>query len=220
MDVVDALFNGHVELVKDLLPKGSNGGHTSLHLAAFDGNVAFVRKLILDGMDIHIRDNMGNTPMHLASQFGRSEVVRELILFGANVSIKNNYGNTPLHIATSYGYIEVVKILLTNKADVLICDDNDNSAIHYASLYGHVEIIKVLLAYKTEIINVQNNNGCTPLILASLNGKLDAVKLLMDNRADKTINTKHSQTPINLAANDKIKNLINDHEDVPEIKVH
>jgi ankyrin repeat protein len=75
-------------------------GTTLLHKAAREGNVAVVRHLISQGLNVNVRDKSGFTPLHSAASGGRTEVARYLVSQGANVNVKDTiFGHTPLDSA-------------------------------------------------------------------------------------------------------------------------
>jgi len=58
--------------------RGSPAGHTPLHEAAFNGDLALARLLLDSGADRSIRTAEGDTPLDIATKHKRTEVVRLL----------------------------------------------------------------------------------------------------------------------------------------------
>ena len=58
--------------------RGSPAGHTPLHEAAFNGDLALVRLLLDSGADRSVRTAEGDTPLDIARKHNRAEVVRVL----------------------------------------------------------------------------------------------------------------------------------------------
>ena len=58
--------------------RGSPSGHTPLHEAAFNGDVALVRLLLESGSDRRLPTGDGQTALEIANQNGRGEVARLL----------------------------------------------------------------------------------------------------------------------------------------------
>src|SRR5262245_52298911 len=58
--------------------RGSPKGHTPLHEAAFNGDVALVRLLLENGADRRLRTGDGQTALEIANLKGRDEVARLL----------------------------------------------------------------------------------------------------------------------------------------------
>ena len=57
-------------------------------------------------------------------------------------------------------------------------------------------VLQMLLASHNGNVNSRDGNGSTPLIVASRAGKVDAVKLLLDNSADMDVKSEVEDIPI------------------------
>ena len=88
-------------------------GESSIHDAAYDGNIEAVKQHLAAGTDV----NLGGvaTPLHPATYSGHKEVVELLIANGANVNTKDK-GWTPLDIAIEFEHSEIADILRKNGA--------------------------------------------------------------------------------------------------------
>lgn len=60
---------------------------SALHFAAATGSTQLVRKLILFGANINIKNGQGKTPLRLAAEAGKRSVCAYLIKKGANVNL-------------------------------------------------------------------------------------------------------------------------------------
>jgi uncharacterized protein len=58
--------------------RGSPAGHTPLHEAAFNGDLALVRLLLASGADRSVRTGEGETALEIAAKHGRHEAARLL----------------------------------------------------------------------------------------------------------------------------------------------
>ncbi|KAL7415195.1 ankyrin repeat-containing domain protein [Mrakia frigida] len=76
-------------------------GKTAMHVAAQEGNQAFVRLLMDLGADFDLPDVFGNTPLHYASAWGHLSVVQLLITSGCQFAARNNEGFTASDFAYS-----------------------------------------------------------------------------------------------------------------------
>ena len=88
--------------------------------ASDTGDIARVRSLLDDGVDVNICDNTGNTALTCASRHRRTDIVRILLTHGAKVNIITVRGRTALMCASNGGCIENVRLLLSYGADVTI----------------------------------------------------------------------------------------------------
>jgi ankyrin repeat protein len=97
---------------------------------------------------------------------------------------------------------------LIKRGDVYV-DSMDRigfTALMYAALYGHVEIMEFLLterdrkALEADINLAGEANGFTPLMMASMNGKLPAVKFLIARGAILNVEDKNGFTALMFAA--------------------
>ena len=83
--------------------------------------------------------------------------------------------------AVKTGNIDLTNHLLT-KANVNNQDENGNTALHYAIKNNYSGIAEMLLGWEANP-NVTNNNGMTPLNMASADNHHNCRKTLLDNGA-------------------------------------
>lgn len=105
-----AVFENKTEIVNSILKRkdvnARDGyGNTLLHFAVYKNNAKLVRKLIMFGAKVYIRNRDGNTPLHLACLLNRTNIVQKLVLRSdAWVLNMVNRGNkTPFDIACERG---------------------------------------------------------------------------------------------------------------------
>ena len=101
-----AAEGGHEEVVAVLLGREGidledpgTGGGTALHVAAFNGNVEIVRRLLNHAAEIDAKDDSGATPLMIAFAQKHEEVVRLLVEQDAEARVKNNDGVSALTLA-------------------------------------------------------------------------------------------------------------------------
>lgn len=153
--------------------------------AAYAGDVALVRHLLLNGVNVDCADDIGVTPLHHASTMGHLPVVQLLLANNASVTLMDRLlGATPLHAASVTSCsLAVVKCLLANGANVDHEDLDGNTALQYAARHGCLSVVKILLENGANV-NHENSQKQTALHHASENCEISVVKLLLANNAD------------------------------------
>jgi len=106
---------------------------TPLMLAAAEGSVRKVKRLIARGANVNARNRQGATALMYAILSGSVEVARILIENGADVDARDCNGKTALMQAVDRGNIDIVKLLLENGADTDIKDKKGCTALNFAS---------------------------------------------------------------------------------------
>ncbi|MFM6754049.1 MAG: ankyrin repeat domain-containing protein [Dolichospermum sp.] len=154
--------------------------------AVSDGNLAAVKSLIAQGVDVNESSpivgggNDGQTPLLVACFLGHKEIVLELLKAGASPHIVDYLMKaTPAHKGAYAGRPEAVKALIENsKVDLLAQGPyNGYTALHDATWHGHTEVVKVLLNANVPL-NLQGHDGKTPLDLAIEYGYKDIEALI------------------------------------------
>ena len=77
--------------------------------------------------------------------------------------------------------------------------------LHLASSSGHVESLRCVLEYvidKRTFVNMQDKDGFTPLIYATISESLDCMRELVVSGADVNMSNKDGAAPIHFAAGD------------------
>lgn len=120
---------------------------------------------------------------HVAAMRGKTEaaaVIKLLLEWGADIGALDEYEETALHIAAESNYIHIAQLLLDNGADI---NAGPIKPIIKALRKDRNMMLEFLLE-KGADPNAQDAEGHTPLYFAMTWGKLDAVRLLTDFKAD------------------------------------
>ena len=98
----------------------------------------------------------------------------------ADVNLANNEGDTPLTHASFYGYTQIVQLLLDNKSTIDKVGKRNWTPLMYASFSSNkkLETLELLVDYKADV-NFTNGENTSPLTLATDNGNLEIVKILV-----------------------------------------
>jgi hypothetical protein len=110
---------------------------------------------------------------------GNIEKVQELLKQGSDVNQTIEGGQTALMLAAYKGYEDIVKLLLSYQANVNIArKDNMGTALHAAVSGNNKDIVAMLLNNDANV-NAKTASGQTSLMIASSQGYLDIVDLLL-----------------------------------------
>jgi len=128
---------------------------------------------------IHDTDMRFNTALHYAIQEHHDAAASVLLTKGASLNTVNFFGKTPLILAIEEGR-EAVAELLADKV-LNVQDDAGNTPLHYMMMEKNIEVAKWLLK-KGAKVDIPNNEGKTPLQLASKMQNKELVRLAWNNQ--------------------------------------
>ncbi|CAG2214126.1 unnamed protein product [Mytilus edulis] len=160
---------------------------TALFLAAEEGHIESVMRLIDMRCDVTIRDKEGETAVHVAARKGHHHVVKRLLMIGALVDDRDVDGRTALHVAADNGHADVVDVLLEFNAGA----DTETIEIRH--------IIEILIQANCDI-NIANNRQQTAIHVAVENGFQESVEVLLAGGANLSRREKLGKTPLQLAS--------------------
>ena len=166
-----------VNLCNDLMDAKDDEGATIFHWAAHHGNIELIEELY-ENYNVYLdpSDYRGESPLHWAVKNNQVEAIKFLNNYNIDFNHRDLHGYTPLHHAVSG------KCANYNTVNALLqCDGIDINSTIFISRQ-------------------------TPLYLAAYNNHADIVKLLLDHKADPTIERSGGDTPLSLAVkNDNSK---------------
>ncbi|MFK7852817.1 MAG: ankyrin repeat domain-containing protein [Granulosicoccus sp.] len=138
--------------------------------------------------------------IHDAVKVGNLDEVVALLDAGADINESDYFVGGPLFIAAGRPDTEVVRVLLERGADPdLVGESGDNTPLHQAAIAGINDNIELLIKASANMENL-NARGDSALHLASADGNLSAMKLLMNAGADiDAVNDVNQTTPIQAA---------------------
>ena len=137
----------HAAMVKLLLQRQAKVGarnqygETALMLAAANGNLELVKRLMAHGAEVNLT---GWNPLIYAAWRGRTEVVKYLLDNGADIDAMSPNGISALMMAARGGHFDTVKLLLWEAADPNIKSDSGASALDWALKEKNSEIANLL----------------------------------------------------------------------------
>lgn len=122
-----------------------------MHVAAANGQVDNLVRLLEKGELIDATDNRGNTPLIVAATNGHAEAVSTLLKHGANPNMRNYCGEAALMLAAAAGQPVVASLLIESSADVHAKNWWGETAEVLARRAGQHELVALLQKQHSKI---------------------------------------------------------------------
>lgn len=183
-----------------MIPADRQALNAQLILAAGEGDVEQVSRLLAQGASVTAQDEHGRTALIAAAYRNHLTVAGLLIEAGADVNIQDETRQSAYLISTSEGYLELLHLTLEAGADVHSKDSYNGTGLIRAAERGHVEIIRELLKTDIDVDHV-NNLGWTALLEAIILGDggprhTEVVQLLVEAGADVNLADSNGTSPL------------------------
>jgi ankyrin repeat protein len=183
--------------------KKNNKGETPLYVAVLKNYFKACKYLIEKGADVNKKNNEGETALHTAVRSGLHVIGTYLVEHNADVNVENKKRETPLHYAILKGDVEIYKYLIEHGANV-----NEavfGTAMHIAAASNQVGLLNILIERTPADVNAtRKRDNWSPLHCAAIWGNLDAVKCLIEHRANIQAEDKYGKTPVQVASNHEV----------------
>lgn len=135
----------------------NKSGENALMLAAFDGELALVKNLVLEKNAAV--NKPGWAPIHYAATNGHLDITQFLVANGAQVNSLSPSETTPLMMSIGSGNDQLIKYLLDNGADLRLRNHEGYTAIDVAQLFGKDDIRDGLISRWVKLYNQQYPGG-------------------------------------------------------------
>jgi uncharacterized protein len=152
--------------------------------AARADDLAAVRKLIKEHVDVNTLATDGSSALLWAAYHSDVEMTKALLAAGAAVDAANHYGVTPLLQASRNGDVEVIRALLDAGAQATRWHPEGETPLMAASRTGRVDAVQLLLDHGSFVNAADPFQEETALMWASAEGQLAVVKALLAAGAD------------------------------------
>ena len=203
--LVIACEHGHLKATKYFIEKYNALQYTKIsiiHMASALGHLHILQYLV---EDLNINPDLLNveklTPLYRACETGHLNVVKYLILKKhCKVNFVSPEGWNGIHVASKFGKIEIVKFLKEDcNTEANDRDLRGRTPLFLASLSGQTDVVEYLAAYHWDPSYV-TNDGLSCLHAATITGKIDTVKFLINNMKSNAITrTPNGSTAMHLA---------------------
>ena len=209
-----AVSEGHLDVVRVLIDHGadvelrSKGGFTPLLFAARHGRLDLARLLVAERADVNVASGDGTSALVVAVARGHVPVAEFLLEHGADPNA-SGAGYTALHrVAGRWD------TTLTSTQTGVLVSSGEWSTLSTLPMDSKLGLITTLLAYGADpnarvtkspprfgfTVFRMKLAGATPFVLASMNGDLSVMRLLLASGADPWLTTPDNLTPLMMAA--------------------
>eukprot|EP00941_MAST-03F_sp_MAST-3F-sp1_P002665 g2665.t1 len=185
------------EAFKKMLMMTNDSGRCSLHLSCLSGHSKLTHWLLQNGAETGKSDAFGWT----AAWRGHEVCSQHLLAAGSNPNARNNSGRSPAHLAASGGHVAVLNRLSAAGADIISEDGDGGNLLHWAAKKGHASVISFVLN-KIDGLDIEAADDCgrSALTLASAEGHVEAVGLLLSHGADPCNRDEMLRVPLHHAS--------------------
>jgi len=178
--------------------------YSGLHAAAYQGDVAAIRKLSSDRRSLDSRDARGRTPLHVATFARQRAAIRALAQAGADLQLLENDRYDCVTIAAVADDEDTLRLLLSLGASAkLVTSRYDGTALIAAAHLGHDGVVRQLIAAGAPLDHV-NNLHWTAVIEAIVLGDggrrhQETLRALIGAGANLRLADRQGRTPLALA---------------------
>ena len=153
------------------------GGTSALNVAAGEGHVSVVQRLLEAGANINKMQYRNLTPLHVAAEHGHFHVVKTLIDSCASIHLESESGSTAFYRAARSGSLPTMQLLYDAGSDVNATTWDGWIPLHEAVENNHLAAVEALLKWGADV-NVGGERTPNPLEIAKILPNHDIVSLL------------------------------------------
>jgi ankyrin repeat protein len=168
---------------------------TRLAEAAMKRDIAAVRSLVEQKVDVNLAGKDGTPALHWIVRVDDLETARLLIRAGAEATRADRYGVTPLALACANGSADMIRLLLDAGADPKSADPTGETALMIAARAGNLDAVTLLLDRGAIVDAKDPEFQQTALMIAVREDHPAIVLRLIEQHADVNARTRTGRTP-------------------------
>ncbi|MEP7305219.1 MAG: ankyrin repeat domain-containing protein [Acidobacteriota bacterium] len=174
---------------------GASGADARLADAAMKREMAIVRTLLEQKVDVNAPGKDGTPPLHWVVRVDDVDTARALLRAGADAKGVNRYGVTPLYLACANGNAAMIRLLLDAGADANVPDSTGETPLMTASKVGNLDAVALLIERGAVVDARDPEFQQTALMVAVRDNHPDVVRLLVEHHADVNAKTRTGRAP-------------------------
>ena len=181
-------------------------------------------RALLPFSDLNLVNRNGKTALHLAIIVGSHDCFHALLPHYPDVDacrtlpgVKPNgepepfFFKTPLHLACSRDHPDMVEALLRRGASRLARDNKRWTPVHSTANFGSLTSLRIVLGPPDDgtveqAINAVDEDGCTPIHIGAITGRIDLCETLLGAGARLDIVSAIGRTPLQYAVKEHQSN--------------
>ncbi len=199
-----AARRGQLEAVQLLLKARAryditdNDGNSVLHYAAYGGNRTVLQALLDHGVPINAENKQGRTALMLAAAGERWDAMEYLRDRGASLANSNVSAETVAAFLISKNQPQLLQRYTSAYPSLKELLQRDPNWLQYAAKTSGRSTIKFFADLGARVDH-PGSDGLTPLMTAAFAGNDEAVKALLELKADPSARDRHNQTALKMA---------------------
>jgi ankyrin repeat protein len=212
--LMTAAMLGQTDYAKLLMASGADinlksaDGSNALFLAAMNGHTDIVKTLLERGARPDSLDTDGTRALVITARDDIADSISIKLYRGYNKDFSFSENLTAMVATRDDGVLEAVNIAdREGSLDDVIANSDRATAFIKAFRSGQVAVVKVFLK-KNARIDPQKTAKYTDLMVASMNGHTDIVKMLLDRGANPGLKDNSGKTAIDYAKSTELRNLL------------
>lgn len=178
-------------------------GETALMKAVWNGHFDIVKNLVKYGANVNCvnREEECTALMHAVIR-DRNEILEFLLDAGANVNAKTNRAATALMYAIKRSNFKGAELLLSRAPDIHVKNSEGDNVLMMASASNQINMVKRLIELGADV-NSQDNKGNTALMVMAnelwFKNQSEVLELLLNTNIDIAIKNDYDQTALDIA---------------------